>query len=203
MQKLDKELLECIEKGDSSAFTELYNRYWRLLYNWTSNRVVSRETVQDILQNVWIDIWLNPLMIKTDNQGSAKSILLGFVSYRILDFFKKKDILLFESDETISNESMEKLSYSHILEEFQLKEIHAIIDKILSKLPQLARDIYILSERKNLAPKEIAKQLSVTEETVRRRLAWTNGIVQSKLTKYYFGNTSILVLIMYAQTFLK
>ena len=68
MAKSDKELLDDIQNGDSEAFTILYNRYWRLLYVWTSNRVYSREAVPDLMQNVWADIWQNPAMIKVNDK---------------------------------------------------------------------------------------------------------------------------------------
>ncbi len=186
MVKSDKELLEAIQKGDSESFTLLYNRYWRLLYTWASHRIYNREAVQDLMQNVWADIWQNPAMIKVNDKGSAKNILLGFVSYRILDFLKKKDILVFQFDEDNSFESQESLGYSHVLEELQVKEILELINATLERLPQLAHDIYILSIKKHLPVKEIALRLSITEETVRRRLKWTNSLLRSEVNKYYF-----------------
>jgi len=203
MAKSDKELLDDIQNGDSEAFTILYNRYWRLLYVWTSNRVYSREAVQDLMQNVWADIWQNPAMIKVNDKGSAKSILLGFVSYRILDFFKKKNILVFQSDNQELSQSQESLSYSHVLEDLQIKEVHAMIDTVVGTLPQLARDIYRLSEKENLPVDEIARRLSVTEETVRRRLTWTNTFIRKEVNKYYFESANTLLLLLYAKEFLK
>jgi RNA polymerase sigma factor (sigma-70 family) len=199
----DQELLEEIAKGNSDAFTVLYNKYWRLLYVWSTKRIFDREAVLDLQQNVWADIWLKPEMIKTNAEGSAKSILLGFVSYRILDFFKKKNILVLQTLESEFLESDEKLSYSHVFEELEVKEIHAIIDNIIGKLPEIAQEIYILSERKNLSAQEIAERLSVKEETVRRRLTWINSILRSELSKCYLDRANSLLLVLYAQEFLK
>jgi RNA polymerase sigma factor (sigma-70 family) len=203
MAKSDKELLESIQRGDSEAFTQLYNKYWRLLYSWSSNRIYNREAVQDLMQNVWADIWQNPGMIKVNDKGSAKNILLSFVSYRILDFFKKKDLLVFLSDENSSSESQESVGYSHVLEEFQVKEIHKLLNAALDKLPQLALDIYMMSEKEHLTTKDIALRLSITEETVRRRLKWTHSFLRNELNKYYVEEVNILILLLYAQDFLK
>ena len=150
MAKSDKELLESIQRGDSEAFTLLHNKYWQLLHSWSSNHIYNREAVQDLMQNVWADIWQNPGMIKVNDKGSAKNILLGFVSYRILDFFKKKDLLVFQSDENSSSDSQEPVGYSHVLEELQVKEIHKLLNAALDKLPQLALDIYMMSEIRQL-----------------------------------------------------
>lgn len=203
MAKSDKELLESIQRGDSEAFTLLYNKYWRLLHSWSSNRIYNREAVQDLMQNVWADIWQNPSMIKVNDKGSAKNILLGFVSYRILDFFKKKDLLVFQSDENSSSDSQEPVGYSHVLEELQVKEIHKLLNAALDKLPQLALDIYMMSEKEHLTTKDIALRLSITEETVRRRLKWTHSFLRNELNKYYVEEVNILILLLYVQDFLK
>jgi len=203
MAKSDKELLESIQRGDSEAFTLLYNKYWQLLHSWSSNRIYNREAVQDLMQNVWADIWQNPGMIKVNDKGSAKNILLGFVSYRILDFFKKKDLLVFQSDENSSSDSQEPVGYSHVLEELQVKEIHKLLNAALDKLPQLALDIYMMSEKEHLTTKDIALRLSVTEETVRRRLKWTHSFLRNELNKYYVEEVNILILLLYVQDFLK
>jgi RNA polymerase sigma factor (sigma-70 family) len=199
----DQELLEEIGKGNSDAFTVLYNKYWRLLYVWSTKRIFDREAVLDLQQNVWADIWLKPEMIKTNAEGSAKSILLGFVSYRILDFFKKKNSLVLQTLESEFFESNEKLSYSHVFEELEVKEIHVLMDEIIKKLPEIAQEIYILSERKNLSVQEIAERLSIKEETVRRRLTWINSILRSEVSKCYLDSANTLLLVLYAQEFLK
>ncbi|MDR2118205.1 MAG: sigma-70 family RNA polymerase sigma factor [Tannerellaceae bacterium] len=181
----DKELLEKIEIGDSDAFNELYNKYWKLIYRWTCNRVENKETVKDLLQNYWADIWTQPSIIKVDDQKSAKNILLGFISFRILDFFKKKKIL--ELEDIYRMENMESYSYSHVLEDIQIQEIYVIINSMLKKIPPLDRDIYLLREREYRTIKEISRTLSVTEETVRRKLALTNKVLQRRLSEHYLS----------------
>lgn len=189
----DKELLERIENKDINAFNQFYNKYWRLIYRWTSNRIGDREQVKDILQNYWIDIWTKPSIIKVDQQNSAKNILLGFISFRILDFFKRKEVVAL-SDILCTEDALEN-SYCHVWEELEMKEVHSIINNILMEIPSLDRDIYLLREVENNSVREISQKLSVTEETVRRKLALTNKVLQQKLSKYYIGEANILIFI--------
>lgn len=197
----DKELLEAIRNKDQDAFSELYNRYWKLLYSWSIKRIYDQEAVRDLLQNIWIDIWENPLILKTDANGSVRSILLSFTTFRILDFFKKKDILVFPTD----NEDYlnEEHNYSHILEELEIKEIHAHIEQSLSKISDFAREIYFLSENENLPVREIALKLSVTEETVRRRLKWVNDYVRRDVEKYLnIDSVNAILILMTVREFM-
>ncbi len=197
----DKELLELIAKNDDIAFNRLYNKYWRLIYRWASNRIGDHEAVKDLLQNYWADIWNNPAMIKTDRNGSAKTILLGFISYRILDFFKKKNLFISGNQENQIREDSEKLSYTHVFEEIEISEAHKLINKLLGEMPALSREIYILRERENYSVKEISQRLSVTEETVRRKLALTRKSLRNQFIKYYSGEIPLLVSIIYAHLF--
>jgi RNA polymerase sigma-70 factor (ECF subfamily) len=176
----DKELLDKIKDGDAEAFNKLYDRYWKLVYRWACNRINDRETVKDLLQNYWADIWIKPSIIKVDNQQSAKNILLGFISFRILDFFKKRKIL--ELQDIYTMENTESYSYSHVLEDIEIQETHKIINNLLNELPSLDRDIYLLREKEYKPVIEISRKLSVTEETVRRKLALTNKVLQKRLS---------------------
>jgi RNA polymerase sigma factor (sigma-70 family) len=203
MAKSDQELLESIQQRDSAAFTELYNKYWRLLYSWSMHRMGNRSLVQDLMQNVWAEIWQNPTCIKVNSEGSAKSILLGLVSYRILDTFKKKELLVFHSEEWSSCDENESLGYTHVMEDIQVKEIQACINAVLEKLPKLARDIYNLSEIEHLHDEEVAELLSITTETVRRRKAWTSSFIRKEVGKYSIEGTNLLIVLLYANSFLK
>ena len=195
----DKKLLELIEKNDDQAFNELYNKYWRLIYQWTCNRIYDHDAVKDLLQNYWADIWNKPDTIKTDENGSAKAILLSFVSYRILDFYKKKKILV--SDQPNNFDNAETLSYNHVFEEIELKEALKLINQLLGRMPVLARDIYILHERDNYSVKEISQKLSVTEETVRRKLAFTRKTLKNQFLKYYSEGVPMVIAVVFANLF--
>ena len=197
----DKELLERIGENDDLAFNQLYNKYWRLIYYWTSNRIYDHDAVKDVLQNYWADIWSRPTLIKTDKNGSAKSILLGFISYRILDFYKKKDLLVFDNQCGIDAQNANVLTYPHVFEQMELKEAHQIINGLLGKMTALSREIYTLHEKENYSVKEIAQKLSVTEETVRRKLALTRKSLRNNFLKYYSGGIPVFVVVAFADLF--
>ncbi len=201
-QMSDKELLELIAKQDDSAFNELYNKYWRLIYRWTGNRIYDREAVKDLVQNFWADIWTNPAAIKTDQHGSAKAILLSFITYRILDFLKKKNLLVLGEDGKLSESKASAFTYTHVFEDIEIREVHRVIDELVARMPLLAREAYILRERENYSIEEISQKLSLTEETVRRKLALTNKSLRSQLLKYYLGEVHLVVLIACSGVFM-
>src|ERR1035437_1202808 len=53
----DIELIDLLKSGDETAFTEIYNRYWKLLFKTAYNILQDFATAQDITQNIFISLW--------------------------------------------------------------------------------------------------------------------------------------------------
>lgn len=184
MEQTDSELLQEIAKKDSRAFDWLYTRYMRLFQSWTYSRTKNEEISKDIVQNFWISIWNNPLYFKTDAQGSARKILLQFLSFQIINYLKSASGRII-SDEKLLSEAETTISYSHIFEELEDEEIYVTIEKILDGLPRIAQDIFDLRARQQHSVKETASLLHVSEKTVHERYNWTLSILKGKLVKLY------------------
>jgi len=184
----DKELLEAIGEKDEKAFNEFYKRYSPLLYEWMYNRIGTAEATDDALQNFWSNFWLNPTMIKTDTKGSSKKFLFHFYTYRVLDYFRKinnKNRLFSSGTDPDGDDDYDNtLSYTHVLEELQAKEIHQIIDETISHLPELTRKIFEYRWEMNYSVKETAEQLQIDEKTVYNRMFRTLDEIRSQLKTF-------------------
>lgn len=182
MKTLDKKLLEEIAKKDEKAFNEFYKKYAPLLYKWVFNRIGDYEASHEVTQDFWSSFWINPNIIKTNDEGCAKNFLLHFFTYRILDYLrshnKREKSLAYdwEFDNLAST-----LSYSHILEEIHEKEIHALIDEILETLPDLTKEVFICRLKKNYSVKETATHLNIDEKTVYNRSFLALTTIRSKV----------------------
>lgn len=182
MKHSDKQLLEAILRKEESAFNELYDRYWRLLYQWTFSRVKNREMVQDVLQIFWMQVWEHPQVIKTDSKEVARSFLLHVLSFRILDYLKSAESRLAGDENSEIEKTSDLVAYTHILEELEVKDLHKEIDRILDTLPEVARKVYILRERRNLSVKETADKLLISEKTVRNNLSLVFVAIRKQLS---------------------
>lgn len=170
MEKSDRELLEAIADRDEKAFNEFYKRYSFLLYKFALNRMGNTDASNDVGQEFWSNLWLKPQNIRTNDMGSAKNFLLSFYTYRILDYLRspnQKEKAIDSEEELTSLEN--SLSYSHILEEIEEKEIHTLIDKVIEGLPELTRDIFVHRWKEQHSIKETASHFEVDEKTVYNR----------------------------------
>ena len=168
MQLSDKELIEAISRKDPAAFHTFYNKYYRLLYEWAFKRVHDLELTDDITQNFWMSLWEDPLMIKTDEKGSAKKYLLHHFTYSMLDFLKSSYARALKDADRISFEELEdELSYTHVSEDYDIKEFATILNDIFKSFPARMGEIFIMLHRDGYTIKETAEILKINERTVK------------------------------------
>lgn len=192
MEMSDKLLLEAIANKDEKAFNVFYKKYASLLYKWALNRIGNPDISNDIAQDFWSSLWLNPLVIKTNEAGSAKNFLLHFYTFRILDYLRlpSHKVKVANSEEHL-NTLQNTLMYTHILEEIQEKEIHTLIDEIVSNLPELTRAIFIHRWKEQHSIKETATHFDVDEKTVYNRTFVALTAIRSKVSDMLSDEGSI------------
>jgi len=53
----DEQLMASIAGGDSVAFNEIFDRYYRQMYNFINKQVSDRESVEDLIQEVFLRVF--------------------------------------------------------------------------------------------------------------------------------------------------
>lgn len=181
----DKELLERVAEKDAAAFRELYFRYQKLLAEWAYSRLKDWDATADLIQDFWAEVWLDPLIIRTDDAGICRNSLLKNVSFRILRSFRKQLHCPEIADDEVIAAQVAQLSYTHIDEEISAKEIQQFIDQLLEKVPLLAKRIVELRLYRNLSVKDTAVTLGVAESTVSNNLSSVLATLRQELTLRY------------------
>lgn len=169
MDRSDKELLSLIINKDPEAYKNFYLRYCRLFYSLALSYTHDRNIADEISQIFWIAIWNNPAVIKTDVSNMAKGFLYKHFTFCIFDYLKSK-VSRFDgaTDEFWNNKSNE-LGYTHIIEDLETNELIDLINKTIEDLPQLIREVFICRWEKGLSTNETARELSMSEQTVRAK----------------------------------
>lgn len=63
----DLELVFAMKDGDRTAFSEIFNRYWKKLYNDAHRRITRTEVVDEIIQDVFSELWINRARVGTEH----------------------------------------------------------------------------------------------------------------------------------------
>lgn len=172
------ELLHKIKEHDAAAFTELYNRYWESLYNSAYKRVQIEAPCQDIVQDVFTDIWKRRAEIEIEN---VAAYLHTAVRFQVLKYFAKNKL------STHFVQPFENIIDASLRADCKINErdLYLLVKSWMDTLPKKRQNIYNLRINENLSTKEIASRLSISQKTVQNQLGTTLRSLRSKLAHLF------------------
>ncbi len=165
-EKEETALIVGLKTNDEAAFRQLYDGYWPQLYAVAYNRLREEMLAEDIVQEVFIDLWTkrNTLLI----QHSLRAYLFASVKNKVLDCIRKR----------ITRENFAQ----HILatttdlnhttdEQVACNELYQALNQQVAQLPNQRRLIFELSRHDQLSYAEIAQRLQLSPKTVENQLS--------------------------------
>lgn len=159
----DRDLTALLYAGEETAFTEIYNRYWKQLFYTANNILQDQEGARDAVQDVFVSLWQRKNDVEID---SLKAYLRQAIRFRVLKAIREQ-----RSDERLS-ERLKKVTAGIISDNPLLfKEQQHLLKELVNKLPEDCREAFRLSREENLTYKQIALQLNISEKTVEKRLS--------------------------------
>ena len=182
----DKLLIAEFRKGKVQAFDAIYEKYSSRLYGFALMLLKNREDARDIVQETFLRVWKKRETIAENR--TFKSFLFT-VSYNIIvDHLRKrlndkKYLELLEKNFPFDRDSGEKAVDFYLLQ--------SQIQNLMDELPPRRKEIYLLSQGKNLSQKEIARRLNITVKTVETHLSLARKFLREKLTD---GSLPLLLL---------
>lgn len=177
----DYELLRLFQNGDDAAYVEIYQRYHKKMYFQAMKMLKDREEVQDVIQEVFIKFLDKRESISLNT--SLSSYLYVAVRNRILDIFSHVKVV--EKHQQSLQEFIDQGEYitDNLIRE---KELAKIIEKQIAALPTKMREVFLLSRNQEMTYLEIAKELDMAENTVRKHITKALKKLRPKLTDYLF-----------------
>jgi RNA polymerase sigma-70 factor (ECF subfamily) len=166
----DEQIVKAINKDDHEAFKILYYRYFPPLFRFGFYRLYSKQIVEDLVQEVFFNIWKKRVHLNPDK--SIKAYLFKSLNNSIINHSR------LASSRTASIE--EKNIIRKIAEE---KDIDSVIDvkKAVQKLPEKLKVVYILSRVEGYKYSEIAEICSISVKAVEKRMSKVFVILRKSL----------------------
>lgn len=161
----DTALLAYIRQDHAGAFRELFSRHWERLYQFAFCRLKSEADAKDIVQELFIKLWLRRTELHIDT--TVEAYLNSIVHYEVLSCISRtiKDS---KRKEAIAQNILP--DFTQLLDPLQMDELLALVEKEVNKLPEKMQQVYRLNREENLSVAEIAGMLHVSEQTVRNQL---------------------------------
>jgi RNA polymerase sigma-70 factor (ECF subfamily) len=161
----EKRLLERIKNDSDAAFEEIYNRYWKQLFNFGMRKLNQRQIVEGIVQEVFIDLWVRRKSISI--YESLSSYLHSSINFRIINQYKSRSIREKYLDTLKARSPDTCISIEELI---QFKDLKLTIKGIIKKFPNQRQKAYKLRFNKGLSYSEIADVMEISVSTVEKHL---------------------------------
>ncbi len=161
----DEVLIKLLKANDETAFKEIYNRYWKLLYKKAYFKTRSHEIAEEIVQNIFVKLWEKRT---TSAILHLENYLQTAIKYQVINHFKS----LLTREKYINAikakyPETEDTSATNLL----MHELTAIIDKAIRELPEKTQIIFNLSRSEHYTVKEISESMHLSEKAVEYHIA--------------------------------
>ena len=164
-------------QDDEQAFKELFLEFYPAMCVFAMRYITEEETVRDIVQDIFFNIWKNRKNI--DITTSFRNFLITSVRNSCTDYLRKQKV---------ENRYMEKISLSDIHaspeEVYTLKELETAIDEALAKLPSNVREAFEMNRYKGMTYAAIADEMKVSPKTIEAYISKALKVLRIELQDY-------------------
>jgi RNA polymerase sigma-70 factor (family 1) len=173
----DHELFYLIAEGNEDAFRMIFHKYNRKLYPFIFAMVKSETDAKEVLQEVFLKLWLQRESLTTiDNPGAWLHTVANNATYDLLRAQSRYAL-------RIKNSPQPGAAADTTMEELDAKFTKALIDEAVEQLPAKRRQVFTMARMEGMTRREIALELNISENTVRNQLAAAMDSVQDYLSQ--------------------
>lgn len=169
--KESKTLIRGLKEGKRESYRQLFRLYYATFRRFVEKIVGCRDSAEDIVQDVFIKIFINREQLKEDL--SIESWLYVLCKNAALNHLRRqKHTIALEADDMI---------YSGLEcdDDLYAKEIRRIVMQQFVEMPDKRREVFRLSRFEGKTNKEISTEMDISEKTVERHIT----LALSKLRK--------------------
>ncbi|WP_157986573.1 RNA polymerase sigma factor [Chitinophaga alhagiae] len=170
----DATLVGLLKENSEQAFREIYDRHWKSLYE-TAFRKTSPEDAGDLVQEIFLYLWKKRGTLQLEAQ--LNTYLHAALRHKIIDHYRLR--------------AQRGLYYENILPggalsspDYETKELNGIIRAAVERMPSRMREIFILNRDGGLPSAEIARKLSLSDQTVRNQISTAIHRIREAVERY-------------------
>ncbi|HRP33298.1 MAG TPA: RNA polymerase sigma-70 factor [Agriterribacter sp.] len=173
--QIDHALVNQLIQGDEAAFEKLVHMLYKKLFPFTVSLIKSESEANDVLQEVFLKIWLHRTSFSTieNPMGWIFTVVANTASNFLRTRLRHElRIKAYQSRSVVATDMEEQLDANFT---------QSLIDEAVNKLPAKRKQVFLLSRKEGLSRKEIATRLNVSENTVRNQLVESLQFVKEYL----------------------
>lgn len=175
----DETLLKLIcENNDTSAFEEVYSRYFKILFNYVFSKVNDQFVAQEIVQVLFIRLWQSRSKAQIQ---LCRPYLFSSVKNLIISHYRKE---LTRQEHYVEWQKVQTDTTNITDQKILTSDLQFRYDEGLHLLPPKCRQVFILS-REGYSNKKIATELLVSEKTVEQHITKALRVLREHLKDHF------------------
>lgn len=184
-QLSDAQLADLLKSGDQSAFAQVYERYWRVIYGHVYKMLLDEEEAKDVVQEVFSEVWIK----REQHYSNLAGYLYVSARHKVINLVRKSK---FHSAYLDSLSRFASECSTATLDQLDEKELSAAIEREIQALPARMKEVFELSRKENLSYKEIAGRLGISDKTVKKQMH--KSLQQIRLNLRDSGTVAVVLL---------
>ena len=163
MEQPDNNLIAQFTRGDTEAFTAIYNTYYPTLYSFVKKFIPEREDAEDITADIFVKLWR--MHANFDNIKNIEAFLYITARNACLDFLrqlKRRN----EKQKELLYVLLQEPAEGMLPEDIKAEVLAAILEEI-EKLPPSCRNVFKMAYLQGLSNSDIASSLGINNQSVR------------------------------------
>lgn len=175
----DEALAVLVQKGEKDAFGVLVDRYEQKLVRYGRKFLSTKEDIEDMVQNVFINAYQNIKSFDTGQRWSPWIYRIAHNTFVNALRSKKNGFISIDFDTLLSHPVYDDPD----VKEREQKEMRILLDKGLEDIPPKYREVLVLHYFEELPYKDIAQILKVPIGTIGIRLKRAKEALREKIEK--------------------
>jgi len=188
----DIDLVARLRTGDVSAFDAIYEHYSGKLYAFGLKLLKSEDEAEELVQSVFMKLWENHKILNPDL--SFKSYLYTIAYNDICKFFRRRKYMIKFIDEAIYENV---IATSDLAEQMDYRSLLERVQRIINKLPERQKTIFIKSREEGKSSKEIALELGLSPGTIDNYISESLKFIRLRLLNEDFALLILLPVFLY------
>jgi RNA polymerase sigma-70 factor (family 1) len=174
----EADLLAALRADEEGGFAEIYQRYCYRLFTVAYQKLKSRETAEELVQDLFENLWNRRA---SHDIQQLEQYLFSALRYRIINYIKAQQVragyelycrLAASEADTTTEEAL-----AH-------RELRAALLASVRKLPAKSREIFQLSRLEQYSVAEISGRVNLSEKTVEYHLTKSLKLLRTYLRDF-------------------
>ncbi|SDK27254.1 RNA polymerase sigma-70 factor, ECF subfamily [Pedobacter sp. ok626] len=171
----DQDLIALLRQGDHDAFTEIYKRYWSVLYLHARHMLREEDQARDVVQEVFAGMWNKHTQFEPTISLSAylykavRNTILNIIRHGKIKENYLTDLGAFVDQEHVQTDELVRYN-----------DLKRLIEKEILNMPAKMREVFEMSRNQGLSHAEIGAQLGISDLTVKKQVSKAVTILRKK-----------------------